>query len=65
LAEQGFQFVGRHPVRQISYVNLHAIHSRFKVPSLCNSQHNGKGTTPMPDLPWLHAVAFSTLSSSD
>jgi hypothetical protein len=35
LAEHGCQFVGRHPVRQITYVNLHAIHSRFKVPYLC------------------------------
>jgi len=52
------QFVGRHPVRQITYVNLHAIHSRFKVPSLSHHQHKGKGTTPMPDLPGRHALAL-------
>lgn len=58
LAEHGCQFVGRHPVRQITYVNLHAIHSRFKVPSLSNHQHRSKGTTSMPDLPGHHAEAL-------
>lgn len=61
LAEHGCQFVGRHPVRQITYVNLHAIHSRFKVPSLSHHQHKGKGTTPMPDLPGRHALALPVL----
>ena len=61
LAEHICQFVGRHPVRQITYVNLHAIYSRFKVPSLSNHQHRSKGTTSMPDLPGHHAEALPVL----